>query len=196
MAHSKEIIEEARALFELGKSLRQIELIMEIPFSTVRDWSKAYGWEKQKTAQLKSDIIDYEKKFVQLEDEKCTLLHSISDLEMADIKLLDKEIFNETKRKSVLFNIISLSMVRKQQILMKNSKSSIVKTKVYDGDGRVVGEEATIIEVPLSPADLKDIDDGVDKNSLTLKINERHAKTETNNYNAFQPISEIKIIDA
>ena len=79
---------------------------------------------------------------------------------------------------------------------MKNSKSSIVKTKVYDGDGRVVGEEATIIEVPLSPADLKDIDDGVDKNSLTLKINERHAKTETNNYNAFQPISEIKIIDA
>ena len=196
MAHSKEIIEEARALFELGKSLRQIELIMEIPFSTVRDWSKAYNWEKQKTAQLKSDIIDYEKKFVQLEDEKCTLLHSISDLEMADIKLLDKEIFNETKRKSVLFNIISLSMVRKQQILMKNSKSAIVKTKVYDGDGRVVGEEATVVEVPLTPADLKDIDDGADKNSLTLKINERHAKTETNNYNAFQPISEIKIIDA
>ena len=196
MAHSKEIIEEARALFELGKSLRQIELIMEIPFSTVRDWSKAYNWEKQKTAQLKSDIIDFEKKFVQLEDEKCTLLHSISDLEMADIKLLDKEIFNETKRKSVLFNIISLSMVRKQQILMKNSKSAIVKTKVYDGDGRVVGEEATVVEVPLTPADLKDIDDGADKNSLTLKINERHAKTETNNYNAFQPISEIKIIDA
>ena len=196
MAYSKQIIEEPRALFELGKSLRQIELIMEIPFSTVRDWSKAYNWEKQKTAQLKSDIIDFEKKFVQLEDEKCTLLHSISDLEMADIKLLDKEIFNETKRKSVLFNIISLSMVRKQQILMKNTKSAIVKTKVYDNDGRVVGEEATVVEVPLTPADLKDIDDGADKNSLTLKINERHAKTETNNYNAFQPISEIKIIDA
>ena len=196
MAYSKQTIEEARAQFELGKSLREISFDLEIPFTTVQLWSKRNDWEKKKTEQLKSDIIDFEKRCVQLEDEKCTLLNTISGLEQADIALLDREIFNETKRKSILFNIVSLSMVRKQQILMKNTKSAIVKTKVYDNDGRVVGEEATIVEIPLTPADLKDIDDGADKNSLTLKINERHAKTETNNYNAFQPISEIKIIDA
>ena len=196
MAYSRETIESARAQFELGKSLREIAFDLEIPFTTVQLWSKRNDWEKKKTEQLKCDIIDFEKKCVQLEDEKCTLLNTISGLEQADIALLDREIFNETKRKSVLFNIVSLSMVRKQQILMKNTKSTIVKTKVYDNDGRIIGEDATVVEVPLTPSDLKDIDDGVDKNSLTLKINERHAKTENTNLIGFQAISEIKLLDA
>lgn len=196
MAYSPETIESVRAQFELGKSLRDIALDLDIPFTTVQLWSKKNKWEKKKTEQLKSDILGFEEKCVQLEEEKCTLLNSISDLKAADIQLLDREIFNETKRKSVLFNIVSLSMVRKQQILMKNTKSVVIKNKVYDLDGRVCGEEASLMEVPLDASDLKNLDDGVDKNSLTLKINDRHAKVENTNVVGFQAISEIKLIDA
>lgn len=196
MAYSPETIESVRAQFELGKSLRDIALDLDIPFTTVQLWSKKNKWEKKKTEQLKSDILGFEEKCVQLEEEKCTLLNSISDLKAADIQLLDREIFNETKRKSVLFNIVSLSMVRKQQILMKNTKSVVIKNKVYDLDGRVCGEEASLMEVPLDASDLKNLDDGVDKNSLTLKINDRHAKVENTNMVGFQAISEIKLIDA
>lgn len=196
MAYSPETIESVRAQFELGKSLRDIALDLDIPFTTVQLWSKKNKWEKKKTEQLKSDILGFEEKCVQLEEEKCTLLNSISDLKAADIQLLDREIFNETKRKSVLFNIVSLSMVRKQQMLMKNTKSVVIKNKVYDLDGRVCGEEASLMEVPLDASDLKNLDDGVDKNSLTLKINDRHAKVENTNVVGFQAISEIKLIDA
>ena len=45
-------------------------------------------------------------------------------------------------------------------------------------------------------SDLKTIIDASDRASLTLKVNERFAKTENNNINAFQQVSEIKISDA
>lgn len=195
MAYSPDDIETARASFELGKSLREISSSLDIALTTVQRWSKENNWEKQKTEHIKSDIIDFEEKTERLEVKKRTLLDVISGLAPADIELLDREIFNETKRKSTLFNIVTLSMIRKQQLLMKNAKSVVVKNKIYDLEGRVCGEEVTLLEVPLEPSDLKNIDDAIDKNSLTLKINERHAKTD-NTVGVFQAVSEVRLIDA
>jgi hypothetical protein len=52
-----EVWEKARALREAGKSFREIEKLLNIPFATVSDRSKRDGWVCGKTEQLINDSV-------------------------------------------------------------------------------------------------------------------------------------------
>ena len=60
MAIAKEIWDKAKALFELGYTLQEIELETEINKSSISKKAKKENWEKSKNQQLKSDIVDWE----------------------------------------------------------------------------------------------------------------------------------------
>lgn len=72
MAISKDLWDKAKVLFELGKSLNDIELETNIPKGTISKKSKKDNWEKSKIQPLKNDIVGYEKEKETLEDKKET----------------------------------------------------------------------------------------------------------------------------
>ena len=61
MAISQELWLKAKALFEQGLSLNEIELETEINRSTISKKAKSERWQKAKHQQLKSDIIAIDK---------------------------------------------------------------------------------------------------------------------------------------
>jgi hypothetical protein len=57
----------AKALREAGKSFREIEKLLNIPFVTISDRSKKEGWEAGKTEQLIIDAVRVESEIRTLE---------------------------------------------------------------------------------------------------------------------------------
>jgi hypothetical protein len=73
-------------------------------------------------------------------------------------------------------------------MLTKNTKQVIELKTFYSDDGKPLTKEPIIIEVELSANDLKTIDEGIDKNAVTLELAPRHANSQVNiqNTNAQQ----------
>jgi hypothetical protein len=62
-----EVWAKAKALREAGKSLREIEKLLNIPFMTISDRAKKEEWEAGKTVQLIKDTIRVESEIRTLE---------------------------------------------------------------------------------------------------------------------------------
>lgn len=60
--------DKAKALFEAGKSLREIEGDTKIPLVTLHRVSKKEGWEKSKTERLIQDVVRVSKEMEQLNE--------------------------------------------------------------------------------------------------------------------------------
>jgi len=97
---------------------------------------------------------------------------------------------DEFMNKGLVENAAQLSLIRKTEILSENKKEAIVKNISYNTDGKRE-ESHEIMSVVLSPDDLKALDDGIDKASLTLRVNKRHSTQIINNTNAQQNNNEI-----
>jgi len=111
----------------------------------------------------------------------------ISDEQMNAIVNTAKD---ELLNKGLVENAAQLSLIRKTELLSENRKEAIVKNINYNADGKRE-ESHEIMSVVLSPDDLKAIDDGIDKASLTLKVNKRHSNAIITNTNAQQNNNEI-----
>ena len=99
-----------------------------------------------------------------------------------------KAITDADKLKLDIYEAQSLAVQRVKELLTSNKK--IVAMKLKNGEFDTVEKH----EVELSPQDLQTCIDGIDKASITLKVNERHApKTDINLTNA-QQNNEQKII--
>ncbi len=184
MAISKDIWNKAQAYFEAGKSLTYISDTLDINKSNISRKAKKDKWIKGKTQQLKSDIIDLEKKKATISQQNATLSQQVATLEDFEITTLDEMIQEETKLKSLIFNATILNVIRTNEHLTANKKLE----KINIGDGIQNFEE-----VGLGSSDYKNIQDTLDKASITLGVNERHSKgVEVNNTNAMQVI-EVEI---
>ena len=76
--------DKAKALFEAGKSLREIGLEVKIPFKTVDDRSKKEAWGKGKTAQLIHDMVRVSGDFRTLETaQQETVLNEVERITKA-----------------------------------------------------------------------------------------------------------------
>ena len=139
MAISQEIWNKAKALFEQGLSLSEIELETEIKRSSISKKAKAENWNKSVNQQLKADIKAIDKEKSTLDAKINNAVEKLSKLSDFDITILDEQIFNETGNKSLLFSTANLSLIRKNQMLTKNTKQVIDYETLYDDNGKIRG---------------------------------------------------------
>lgn len=177
MAIDKEIWNKARALFEQGLSLSQIELETNINKTSISKQAKKENWEKAKIQQLKADIKAIDKEKSTLDVKINTTVEKLSKLSDFEITILDEQIQDETGRKSLLFSTANLSLIRKNQMLTKNTKQVVEYETHYSDDGKPLMKSPKTIEIELSPSDYKAIDEGIDRNAITLEHAPRHANT-------------------
>lgn len=186
MAHSKELWQKAKVYFEAGKSLTYIEDTLLINRATISRKAKKDNWIKSKTQQLKDDIIEHEEKNATILQQKTTLRKGVAKLEDYECVYLDELIQDEAKVKSLLFSTTALNIIRVNEDLKANEKYE----KVNVGDGI-----QNLEPVKLGSSDYKNHQDTLDKASITLGINDRHAKSsvEVNNANVNQEQKIIKV---
>lgn len=187
MAYSPEQWDRAKFLFELGRSVREIEKDTGISNGQITKKANKEKWQKEaQKKQLKIDILGFEEKKEALEREKEALIDSVASLSKFEITILSDVIENELGKKSLLFSTSMLALARCNQQLTKGKKQSIVKVKTYSSEGRPDGETVEVVDIDLSPTDIKESAETVDKISLTLGINQRHANIKIDNTNATQ----------
>lgn len=186
MAIDKEIWAKAKALFELGYTLNEIELETEINKSSISKKAKKEGWTKSKNQPLKDEIVEYEKENSKIIQQKSTLVEKMAKLSDFEITILCDVVEEETNLKTLVTSTSQLALIRTNQLLTKNE--TYEKINVGDGVQMMQPRE-------LNASDLKNIADTVDKISVTTKVNDRHAKSsvEVNNINAQQNNQEENI---
>ena len=194
MAIDKEIWNKAKALFEQGLSLSQIELETNINKTSISKQAKKENWEKAKIQQLKADIKAIDKEKSTLDVKINTTVEKLSKLSDFEITILDEMIQDETGVKSLLFSTANLSLIRKNQLLTKNSKQVVEFETIYSEEGKPMSKTPVVIDIELSPTDLKTIDEGIDKNAVSLEIAPRHSNSQVNiqNTNAVQAVTKIE----
>lgn len=184
MAYSVEQWDRAKFLFELGMSLREIEADCKISSGQIGKRSRAEEWQKDTTKQaIKSDIMALDRKKDTLDKEKDTLLPRIASLKDYEITILDELVSDKDGIKNFVFSTATLSLIRKNQMLTKNTKQTTEFETTYGEDGKPLMKSPKVIDIELSPSDLKAIDEGLDKNAISLGVAERHAKSGDVNVN-------------
>lgn len=187
MAYTPEQWTKAKGLFEIGYSPEQIAL--ELNFKsrdTVYKRAVKENWEKNKIIQEKTELLDLEKKNSTIQQENSTMLQKISTLEDYQITILQDEVL-KNGNKSFLFSTANLSLIRKNQMLTKNTKTVLTKIDYFDDEGKKIKSDMEAMEIPLSPNDYKVIDEGIEVNAKSLELAPRFApKTEINNTNGQQ----------
>ena len=194
MAISQEKWDKAKALFEQGLSLSQIELETQINKTSISKKAKQEEWKKSKNQQLKHEIIEIDKEKSTLDAKINTTVEKLSKLSDFEITMLDEMIQDETGVKSLLFSTANLSLIRKNQLLTKNSKQVVEFETIYSDEGKPMSKTPVVIDIELSPTDLKTIDEGIDKNAVSLEIAPRHSNSQVNiqNTNAVQAVTKIE----
>lgn len=196
MAYSPEQWERAKILFELEMPLSEIEEDTGISKSQISKKSNKEKWGKEtKRKQIKTAIVAFEKKKETLEKENETLIKEISTFDDFEITIIKDIVEKETKRKSILFSTANLSLIRKNQLLTKNKKQVIEFETTYSDEGKPLMKSPVVVDIELNPNDLKTIDDGIDKNAITLELAQRHApKQDINLTNAQQNNENTQIV--
>ena len=194
MAISQDKWDKAKALFEQGLSLSQIELETQINKTSISKKAKQEEWQKSKNQQLKHEIIEIDKEKSTLDAKINTTVEKLSKLSDFEITILDEMIQDETGVKSLLFSTANLSLIRKNQLLTKNSKQVVEFETIYSDEGKPISKAPVVIDIELSPTDLKTIDEGIDKNAVSLEIAPRHSNSQVNiqNTNAVQTVTKIE----
>ncbi len=200
MAFSEDVWNKAKFLWELDKPLSYIVEKTGISKAQISKKSNKEKWKKETVAnELKPLIKEYDKEKETIQAKGNSIVSKLCTLEDYEITLLDEVIQDETGNKSLLFSTANLSLIRKNQMLTKNTKTVLAKVDYFDDEGKKIKTDMEAMEVPLSPNDYKTIDEGIDKNAVTLELAPRHANSQVNiqNTNAQQTINKIErvIID-
>ncbi|MBL3520292.1 hypothetical protein H0A43_07375 [Arcobacter lanthieri] len=190
MAYSQEIWQKAKTLFELGYSLQAIADECKIKDkSSITKRAKKDNWIKAEIQQLKNDIIDYEEQNSTLEKKKSTLVEKLATLDNFEgVTTIQNIIEDEIGRKSLLFSTATLALIRKNQMLTRNTKTVIEFETTYSDEGKPLLKRPIEIQMELSPADLKTLSEGADKDAISLEIAQRHSNSQVtvNNQNNIQ----------
>ena len=195
MAYSQEQWSEAKFLWELDKPLSYIVEKTGISKGQISKKSNKEQWKKETEGNtLKSEIKAFEKEKETFKQKETDLIKRVSNLEEYQITILDDLIQEELGNKSLLFSTANLSLIRKNQLLTKNTKQVIAYETIYSDNGKPISKTPIAVDVELEPNDLKTIDDGIDKNAISLELAQRHSNSQVqiNNSNAVQTIVDIE----
>ncbi len=194
MAYTKQQWNEAKFLWELDKPLSFIVEKTGISKAQISKKSTKEQWKKETEGNaLNTEIRELDKQKETIKQKEIELVNRVSKLEDYQITILDNLIQDETGIKSLLFSTANLSLIRKNQLLTKNSKQVVEFETIYSDEGKPMSKTPVVIDIELSPTDLKTIDEGIDKNAVSLEIAPRHSNSQVNiqNTNATQNNIEI-----
>lgn len=184
MAYTKQQWNEAKFLWELDKPLSFIVEKTGISKAQISKKSTKERWKKETEGNaLNTEIRELDKQKETIKQKEIELVNRVSKLEDYQITILDNLIQDETGIKSLLFSTANLSIIRKNQILTRNTKQVVDYETIYSEDGKPISKKPTTLDIELNPTDLKAIDDGLDRNAITLGIAQRHSNTVINNAN-------------
>lgn len=165
---SKHNWEEIRKHYEAGKNQAEIVLEFECPKSSLSEKIKNENWTQSE--QVKSYIIGS----VEIKEQKANLIEQ----DVRIVEIADKMIDEQLRRKNLIFNATELLIKKATNIITKNQ----VIDKINVGDGVQNFEPRE-----LNTTDLKNLSDTIDKASITLGVNQRHASSAViNNANVQQ----------
>ena len=180
-----------------GKIIENIEHEFNVIVSSasISDFKNNNDISKNETEHIKHDIIDYENKNRTITEQKNRILNKMANLSDFEITTLDELVQDETGIKSLLFSTANLSLIRKNQMLTKNTKQVIDYETIYDDNGKAISKKPVAVDIELSPIDYKSIDEGIDKNAITLEVAKRHANAPTiNNANLTNNETNNKLV--
>ena len=169
MAISQDKWDKAKTLFESGKlSLSEISKQTGIDKSSISKKAKIQQWSSVEN----SDYID----------AKVLIATKKSTLPMEKINTLDDVANDIIRRKNLIFNIT-------EKILHKIDKSVSLTAPILDEEGKEIGQEDLLIDSKSA----KEYIEAIDKASITLGVNQRHANSQVNisNTNATQTNIEL-----
>ena len=196
MAYSKEQWSEAKFLWELDKPLSYIVEKTGISKGQISKKSNKEQWKKETEGNtLKSEIKAFEKEKETIKQKETDLVKRVSNLEEYQITILDDLIQEELGNKSLLFSTANLSLIRKNQILTKNTKQVIAYETIYSDTGKPISKKPVAVDVELEPNDLKTIDDVIDKNAISLELAQRHSNSQVQINNSNNQQTNIKSLD-
>lgn len=164
MAYSKEQWDRARAYYESGQySLAGIQEKTGISRSKISEKAKREQWEQGKNA----DYIEARKTLaVKKGTEKGTVIQVLDDI-------ADEQI----RREGLVFGVTESALKQLKKISDEGVKEVLVTSKL--GQDTIVEKET----INLTPQDYESIVSAADKASLTLGVNQRHAKSGDVNVN-------------
>lgn len=194
MAYSKEQWNKAKGLFEAGKPLEYIVLETGIAKGTISGKSKIEKWEKNKTEQLKDDIIELEKQNRTISEQNRTISERIAKLEDYQIEVIKELVEDPTKSKSIIFGGLNLGAIRATQQLQRNTKKEMIKIKEGFGNG-VSKEYLEEVELELNANDIKANIETLVKAGQGLGVIEKDGTNLTVNTQNNLQTNEIKTID-
>ncbi len=171
MAISQEAWNKAREYFEAGLSLSEIVLRTEISKSQISKKSKLENWQKgNEKKQLIAQAIEVATK-------KETLGNTA-------LEVHNEIVSEQLRRQNLVFNASEKLLVKATQMIDKNQ--TVDKVNVGAGVQQIEPRE-------LDSSDLKNLADTIDKASVTLGVNQRHANSQVNisNTNATQTNIEL-----
>ena len=173
---------EIKKHYEAGKTQAEIVLEFECPKSSLSERIKKEGWTQNE--QVKS----YIKGSVEVSELKANLIEQDSRV----VEIADKMVDDEIRRRGLIFDATEKIIQASSKLLQKNSKQVVIKVKEYSKAGGS-SESLDTIEQELDPQDLKNLAETVDKASITLGVNQRHANSQVtvNNSNAQQNNIEL-----
>lgn len=114
-----------------------------------------------------ADIVEAQTQLELLKCEKSAT--EIAEINKSVQSRLKKALTDSDKLKLDIYETQSLAVQRVKEVLTKNTKTVAMKLKNGDFDN------IEKVEVDLTPQDLQTCIDGIDKASITMKVNERHA---------------------
>ena len=133
-----------------------------IPLGTLSGWIKDEKWQ----------ISEVKNKAITKSVEGSEVLAVVSEVEAE----VHKEIVDEqVRRKNLIFNVTEQAIRLAGEMLKDNNKEVPMKIRESLGEGASI-EKVINHDTTLDPLDIKNLIDGFDKASITLGINERHAK--------------------
>ena len=196
MAYSKEQWKEAKFFWELDKPLSYIVEKTGISKAQISKKSTKERWKKETEGNaLNTEIRELDKQKEIIKQKETELVNRVSKLEDYQITILDNLIQDETGNKSLLFSTANLSLIRKNQMLTKNTKTVLSKVDYFDDEGKKIKTDMEAMEIPLSPNDYKTLDEGIDKNAVTLELAPRHSNSQVSIQNSNNQQTNIKTLD-
>lgn len=173
MAISQELWNKAKEYFEAGLSLTEIVDRTEISKSQISKRATKENWQK---GNEKKQLIS---QAVEVAIKKETLKETALDVH--------NELVNEQlRRQNLVFGATEKIIKKATELLDKNKV--IDKINVGDGVQNFKPRE-------LNTTDLKNLSDTIDKASITLGVNQRHASSAViNNANVQQEVKTIQIV--
>lgn len=167
MALSKDQITHIIALAKIG-DLSNIAIGKEVGCgeSAVRTTLKKNNVKKNELKELAQAEVQN----IIIENEIKTRKNELNEFEKNEY---DKLLLTEAQSSNLVMNAAQLLVNKMTDSIKKGSTQRVLKTKVYDGEGKVIGEEPFPVDVPHGANDHKSYAEALDKVSVTLGINNR-----------------------